>query len=104
MEEAINLSPVVGAIASLVDEMESCGVYAPKAPTAAKDVWVLQFGQPNQFNLTVFDEALKNAGKRVVVILSCNRVNKEKWIGYMGLKGYPVLEVDDRTYVVAKDS
>ena len=104
MEEAVNLSPVAAAIAYYVDDTESCGVYAPKAPTKAQDVWVLQFGRPNQFNLTVFDEALKHARKRVVVVLSCNDVNAAKWLGYMELKGYPVFEYDERTYVVAKDA
>lgn len=104
MEEAVNLSPVAAAITYYVDDTEPCGVYAPKAPTKAQDVWVLQFGRPNQFNLAAFDEALKNARKRVVVILNCNDANAAKWLGYMELKGYPVFNYDDRTYIVAKDA
>ena len=104
MEEAVNLSPVAAAIAYYVDDTESCGVYAPKAPTKAQDVWVLQFGRPTGFNFAIFDEALKNANKRVIVVLSCNDNNAAKWLFYLNQQGYPVFEYDDRTFIVAKDA
>lgn len=103
MEKAVDIATVATAVAHYVDEMDSCRVYAPKAPTRDEDVWVLQLGRPSRFNLAMFDTALQHTRKRLVVMLSCNNVNASRWLLHLEATGYPVFDHDARTYVVAKD-